>query len=65
MTVKDLSYAKTNSLNPLYLITNKINESIEEIKGNKYLILVTPDECKDTLKSKKNYGSKSEILTDQ
>ena len=28
--VKDLSYAKTNSVNPLYLFINQINENIEK-----------------------------------
>ena len=30
VTVKDLIYVKINSVNPLYLIINKINEYIEE-----------------------------------
>ena len=29
VTVKDLSYVKTNTVNPLYLITDKINGYIE------------------------------------
>ena len=31
VTVKDLSYATINSVNPLYLIINKINGYLEEI----------------------------------
>ena len=30
--VKDLSYAKINSVNPLYRIINQINENIEKSK---------------------------------
>ena len=51
MTVKDLSYATINSLNPLYLIINKINRYVEESNGKKYLTQVPTDESKDTLKT--------------
>ena len=34
VTVKDLSYAITNNIKPLYLIINKINWYIEESHGN-------------------------------
>ena len=37
VVVKDLKYAKINSVNPLYLIFNKLNGYFEEINGNKYL----------------------------
>ena len=47
--MKDHSYAKPNSVNPLYLIINKIGESIEESNANKYLMLVPTDESKDIL----------------
>ena len=40
MTIKDSKYVKINSLNPLYLIWNKVNGYFEEINGNKYLMLV-------------------------
>ena len=50
MTVKNLSYAKINSVNPLYLIINKINSYIEESNGNKYLTLVSTDKNKETIK---------------
>ena len=48
--VKDLRYVETNSVNPLYLIINKINGYIEESSGNKYLMLVPAYESKGTLK---------------
>ena len=50
MTVKNLSYAKINSVNPLYLIINKINRYIEESNGNKYLTLVSTDKNQETIK---------------
>ena len=37
LTVKDLRYVKINSINPLYLIINKINGCIEKSNRNKYL----------------------------
>ena len=37
VVVKDLKYAKINSVNPLYLIFNKLNGYFEEINGNKHL----------------------------
>ena len=44
--VKDLSFEKNNSVNPLYLIIDKINE---ESNGNKYLMLAFTDKSKDTM----------------
>ena len=35
VTIKDLKYVKTNSVNPLYLIFNEVNGYFEEINGNK------------------------------
>ena len=40
VTFKDLEYVRINSVNPLYLITNKINGYFEESNGNKCLTLV-------------------------
>ena len=34
-------YVKITSINPLYLMLNKINEYFEKISGNKYLTLVS------------------------
>ena len=44
---KDL---KIFSVNPLYLIFNKMNGYFEEINGNKYLTLVPTNESKDKIK---------------
>ena len=40
LTVKNLSFDKTNTVNPLYLIIDKINGYIRESNQNKYLPLV-------------------------
>ena len=50
VTVKDFSYAKVNSGNPLYLNIHRMNGYIEESNENKYLTLVFTDESKDTFK---------------
>ena len=62
MTIKYLKYIKINSLNFLYLITNKVNGYFEKINGNKYLTLVPTNESKRKVKKNmKNYGVKSDI----
>ena len=43
-------YAKINSVNPLYLIINKINRYIDQSNGHKHLALFPTDETKNTLK---------------
>ena len=60
MTIKDSKYVKILSVNPLYLIFNKVNGYFKEINGNKYLILVPNNKTKEILKDMKNYGVKSE-----
>ena len=47
--VIDLSYATINSINPLYLNSNKANGYFEERNENEYLTIVSTDENKDTL----------------
>ena len=44
VTTKDLKYLKINSVNPLYLIFNKVNGYSDEINENKYLTLVPSNE---------------------
>ena len=61
LTVKDLSYAKINSINPLNLNIDRTNGYIEQCNGNKYLSLVPTDESRDILKNVKNCGVKLEI----
>ena len=47
VTIKDLKYITINSVNPLYLIFNKVNGYFEETNGNKYLTLVPTNESKE------------------
>ena len=47
MTVKNLSYVKINSVNPLYFIIDQIDGYIEEYNENKYLTLVPTDKSKE------------------
>ena len=63
MTVKDLIYATNNSLNPLYLVINKINGYIEESNENRYLFLVPTDEGKGALKKYYELWNKIRDLT--
>ena len=37
VTIKDFKNVKLNSVNPLYLIFNKLNRYFDEFNGNKYL----------------------------
>ena len=52
VTIKDLKYAEMNSVNPLYLIINKVNGYFEEIIENIYLTLVSTNESRK-IKTKK------------
>ena len=49
-TTKNLRYVKINSVNPLYLVINKINGYIEGSNGNRYLTLTITDKNRDTFK---------------
>ena len=60
MIIKDSKYLKINSVNPLYLIFNKVSENFEETNGNKYLTLVPTNESKEKIKNTKNCELKSE-----
>ena len=50
MTIKDLKYVKTDSVNAMYLTFNKVNGYFEEINGNKYLTLVPTNESNEKIK---------------
>ena len=50
MTIKDSKYVKIDSVNPLYLIINKVNRCLEEINKNKYLTRVSTNESKEKIK---------------
>ena len=47
ITIKDSKHVKLSSVNPLYLMFNKMNGYFEEINGNKYLTLVPFNESKE------------------
>ena len=47
--MKDPDYVKINSVNPLYLIIDKLDGYIEESNGNEYLILASADKNKEVL----------------
>ena len=58
VTIKDSKYVKINSVNPLYVIINKVNRYFEEINKNKYLKLVSTNECKGNIKRYEELWSK-------
>ena len=58
VTIKDSKYVKTDSVNYLYLIINKVNGYFEEINGNKYLTLVPTNESKEIIKKYEELWSK-------
>ena len=51
--LKDSKYVKINSVNPLYLTFNKVNGYLEEINGNKWLMLVPTNESNSNNNNKK------------
>ena len=56
--IKDLKYVKINSVNPLYLIFNNLNEFFQKINGNKSLTLVPTNKSKETIKKYEELWSK-------
>ena len=50
VTIKDFKYVKLKGVNPLYLISSKVNRCFEEINKNKYLTLVPTNESKENVK---------------
>ena len=51
VVIRDSMYIKINSVSPLYLIFNKMNDYFEEIDENKYLTLVPDNESKEKIKT--------------
>ena len=47
--MKDSDYVKINPLNPLYLVINKADCSLEESNGNKYLFFASTDKNKEVI----------------
>ena len=58
LTIKYLKYVKINSVNPLYLIFNKVNDYYEEINTSKYLALISTNESKEKIKKYEELWSK-------
>ena len=58
LMIKDLKYMKIYSVNPLYLIFNKVNGYFKEIDGNKHLALVPTNESKEKRKKYDELWSK-------
>ena len=61
--IKDPKSIKINSVNPLYLIFNKVNEYFEEINENKYLMLNPTNESKEKVKKYEKLWRKIRYLT--
>ena len=61
MSIKNSKYVKINSVDPLYLIIDKVNECFEDINENKYLMLVPTNESKEKIKKYEELRTKSEI----
>ena len=62
ITIRNLSYIKNYSVNPLYLIIDRVDGCIEENNGNKYLRIVSNDKNKDTLKKYAELWDKTKDL---
>ena len=62
ITIKNLSYVSINSVNPLYLINNKVNGYIEECNRNKYLTLAFNYKNNDSLKTSTELWNKIKEL---
>ena len=58
VTIKDSKYTKIYSVNPLYLIFNKVNGYFEEINENIYLTLVPTNGSKEKIKKYEELWSK-------
>ena len=54
-------HLKISSVNPLYLMFNKMNGYFDEVNGNKYLTLVPTNKAKKKLKNMKSCGLKLKI----
>ena len=54
--MKNLDYVNIHSVNPLYLIFDKIDGYIEESNGNKYLIFAPTNKNKEIHKIHRTLG---------
>ena len=51
-----------NSVNPLYLMINRIDGFIEEKNGDKYLNIASTDRNREVLKSIRKFGIELKIV---
>ena len=58
VTIKDSTFVKIKSVNPLYLIINRINGYFEKIRENKHLARVLTDESKEIIEKYEELWSK-------
>ena len=58
VTIKDSKFVKIKSVNPLYLIINRINGYFEKIRENKHLARVLTDESKEIIEKYEELWSK-------
>ena len=56
ITMKNLDYVNIHSVNPLYLIFDKIDGYIEESNGNKYLMFAPTNKNKEIHKIHRTLG---------
>ena len=61
VTIKDLNYVKSNSVNPLYLVFGKVNGYFKGINKSKYLTLVPTNESKE---KSKRYMNNCEVRSE-
>ena len=54
--------SKVNSVNPLYLLVQIIDDFIEEKEGSKYLNIAFTDSNSEVLKNMKKIGEKLKIV---
>ena len=62
VTIKDSKYVKIYRVNPLYLMSKRINGCFEEINRNKYLTQVPTNESEKKLKKYKKLWIKIRYL---
>ena len=53
---------RVNSVNPLYLMINRIDGFIEEKNGDKYLNIASTDRNREVLKSIRKFGMELKIV---
>ena len=59
--MKDSAYGKINSVNPFYLIIDKVDGCFGEKNGDKYLTLVSTYENKEGFQNTENFGIRLKI----